>query len=148
MLSLLLGVFPDKLQADLGLAHAHAIGEQHPSVVLQDALCPGKPIPLEGSEGVQLSRRRHIVQFSVVKLQQRAEEDGLRVALQKRRPQQVQQPPAEVIGVVPEALMPLQGHSNHIGLVVHHPQLKVGGQAALGEVGRRHQRSARSSGQP
>ena len=38
MLSLALGVLPDELKPDLGLAHSHAIGEQHAAVLVQDAL--------------------------------------------------------------------------------------------------------------
>ena len=148
MLAEVAGVLADELHADLRLAHAHAVGVEDAAVAVENPLGPGKAVALEGGERVQLRHGRVVVQVAPVEFQQSAQEHGLGVALQEWRPQEVQQRFAEVLGVVPEPLVPIQCHADDVGLVMHHAQFEIGGEAALREVGRRHQGRPRSHWRP
>ena len=128
-------MLPDELDTDLGLPHTHAIGVEHAAVTVQNALRPRKTVALESGERVQLRQRRVVFQIVPVEFQQGAEEDGLGVAVQEWRPQEFQQLFAEVLGVVPEPLVPIECHADDVGLVMHHAQFEIGDEAALREIG-------------
>ena len=80
-------VFPDELDADLRLAHAHAVGVEDAAVAIQNPLRPCQPVPLESREGVQVRERYIVVQLTLVEFEQRPEKHSLGIALQGRRSQ-------------------------------------------------------------
>ena len=134
--SLLPRVLGDELQADFGLARAHPVRIDHAAVALDDAPCPLVAILLEPCQPRARTRWLHIVlELVAVQLQQRAEEDGLRIGLRKGRQKEVEQFLIELLGVVPEPLEPAERHPDDVGLVVNYPELEVGGQARPREVG-------------
>ena len=59
----ILGVLADELDPNLGLPHANPVRVQNPTISIQNALCPGEPMPLEGRKVVPASGLLVLLEF-------------------------------------------------------------------------------------
>ena len=114
MVPVLLYMLADQIEADHRLTHADAVGVEHPAVAIHDRPGAGGTVALEGGQAVRDGLRHRLV---AVDLDQRTQEHVFWSGVERRRTEQVEQLVAEVVGVVPQALMPPERARDHVRLV-------------------------------